>query len=149
MAGERDVLLDAGIVIAAFNPADANHPATARLMALLIADFRLIITEAIWGEILTFLRRRGGFHRAIQAAEAILTSPRIRLIHSNRQLFDRAYLLFKRYNGKHPGFSYTDALSVAVMQQDGIRKIASLDADFDGIRGIQRISSPQDVSAKR
>lgn len=58
---------------------------------------------------------------------------------------NRAYGLFRKYNGKHPGFSYADALSVALMERDKIRRIASLDSDFDGIRGIERISSPRDV----
>lgn len=145
MADERAVVVDANVVIAAFNPDDAHHAATAGLLALLLDDFRLVITEAIWGEILTFLRRRGGLHRAVQAAEAMLASPRIRVVHSNRRLLDRAYFLFKRYNGKRPGFSYTDALSVAVMEQERIRRIASLDRDFDGIKGVQRLSSPREI----
>lgn len=148
MAGERAVLLDAGIVIAAFNPDDAHHSTVARLLASLMAEYTLVMTEAIWGEVLTFLRRRGGLHRALQAAEALLASPRIRLVHSNRRLFDHAYRLFKRYNGKHPGFSYTDALSVALMEHEKIRAIVSLDADFDGIRGIRRIASPENLAGK-
>lgn len=148
MADERAVLLDAGIVIAAFNPDDAHHATVAGLLTSLMAEYKLVMTEAVWGEALTFLRRRGGLHQAVQAAEALLASPRLRLVHSNRRLFDHAYRLFKRYNGKHPGFSYVDALSVAVMKQEKIRQIASLDTDFDGIRGIRRLASPEDIESR-
>jgi predicted nucleic acid-binding protein len=39
----------------------------------------------------------------------------------------------------HPTLSARDALHVAVMQQHGIERILSYDADFDGLPGITRL----------
>jgi hypothetical protein len=39
----------------------------------------------------------------------------------------------------HPTLSARDALHVAVMQQHGIERILSYDADFDGVPGITRL----------
>jgi predicted nucleic acid-binding protein len=39
----------------------------------------------------------------------------------------------------HPTLSARDALHVAVMQQHGIDRILSYDADFDGLPGITRL----------
>ena len=55
---------------------------------------------------------------------------------TDRQLLDSAMTVHLRFDGI---LSVADAVSVAMMNRDGIRQIVSFDSDFDKVKQIQRI----------
>ncbi|MBI4362804.1 MAG: type II toxin-antitoxin system VapC family toxin [Euryarchaeota archaeon] len=128
-------LVDSGVWIGGFNPRDRHHPAAAPILrAIGTGKARAVITDHIYGEVVTYLRRKMGARPSLDAARALLDSPHITIVHVDPALFQAAYHLFERY----PRLSFADAASVAAMRDRGLRTILSFDSDFDGIQDITR-----------
>lgn len=58
------------------------------------------------------------------------------IFEENRQIYDNTIHTLLHYNGT---LSYTDCLSLEIMRELKIDKIASFDKDFDKVKGIKRI----------
>lgn len=58
------------------------------------------------------------------------------MVFVDRKLFDRAVEIYLKYDGT---LSLTDAVSIEVMSEKGIKEIVSFDTDFDKVKGIARI----------
>jgi len=63
-------------------------------------------------------------------AEVIL-SPRIKMIFIDAQLLERSTKTFKQYSGKN--LSFTDAVSIEIMNELDIGKYLGFDSHFNGI----------------
>ncbi len=87
---------------------------------------------------MTFVRRRLGFEKSVQALESILASEALVIEKVDLREFEAGIVIFEKY----PRLSFTDAISVAFMNSKGIMKIYSFDAGFDGHQGIVRVTSP-------
>ncbi len=87
---------------------------------------------------MTFIRRRLGFEKSIQALESILASEALVIEKVGLREFEAGIIIFEKY----PKLSFTDATSVAFMNFKRIMKIYSFDAGFDGYPGIVRVTSP-------
>jgi len=135
---ERDnlYLIDSGVWIGAFNPRDAHHLESKRVIKA-VANGRAgrpLITALIFGEVVTYIRRKIGVKQSIEVARVLLDSKNVDVIHIDEHTFSAAYHMFERY----PALSFADAVSVAVMKDRGVRQIISFDRDFDGVRDIVR-----------
>ena len=73
-------------------------------------------------------RRSIGHQEAIVFLESMTTSPRIRKIYSDRVLEEKAEDILRKYQDQD--FSYTDAVSFAVMKHYEIRQAFSFDEHF-------------------
>ena len=58
------------------------------------------------------------------------------IFEENRLIYDNTIYTLLHYNGT---LSYTDCLSLEIMRELKINKIASFDSDFDKVKGIKRI----------
>jgi len=58
------------------------------------------------------------------------------IFEENRQIYDKTIHTLLHYNGT---LSYADCLSLEIMKELDINKIASFDRDFDKVTGIKRI----------
>jgi len=58
------------------------------------------------------------------------------IFEENRPIYDNTINTLLHYNGT---LSYADCLSLEIMRELNIDKIASFDKDFDKVRGIKRI----------
>lgn len=132
-------LVDSGVWIAASNPKDIHHTkATSVLKSLLKGELgRVLITSLIFNEVATYIRRKIGQKQSVEAAEMLLDSKHVEIVHINEHTFNAAYHMFERY----PELSYTDAASVTIMKDRGIRQIISFDKGFDGVRDIVRLET--------
>jgi len=93
-----------------------------------------ITTDFVLDETLTLLKMRGGETDSIvKAIHNILSSSVVTLIYVDEILFHAALSTYKKYER----LSFTDAVTLTVMQQRKIREIFSHDSDFD-MRGIVR-----------
>ena len=132
-------LLDTTVFIAAAFPREKHHK-EGRAIITSVEEGALgkpVITDYILNEVVTFVRKRKGAAASIEMLDAIIHSPRLRLVKVENRHFEAGLQLFRTYEG----LSFTDAVSVAVMRDLDIEVIYSFDSDFDGIPGIVRLTT--------
>ena len=130
------VLIDAGIFIAFHNTKDVNHK---RALALTreIAKGKhgtAFTTDYIFDEAVTTALVRTGKHDiAVELGNHILGQnvKFVNMIQVDLTSFSQAWKLFTKYIDKK--LSFTDCVSIAVIDNFGLNKIVSFDKDFDGI----------------
>lgn len=137
----RSPLLDTTVFIAAAFPRERHHGEGRAIIASAErgALGRPVITDYVLDEVVTFIRRKGGVKASIEALDALLYSPRLRLVKVEGRHLETAIQLFRTYER----LSFTDAVSVAVMRDLGTEVIFSFDSGFDGIPGVTRLTVPE------
>lgn len=137
--GKMMYLVDSGVWIGASNPKDSHYrEAVAVLKAILKGELgKILITDLIFDETVTYIRRKVGRKQSIEAARMLLDSKHVEIIHIDEHIFNAAYHMFERYQE----LSFTDAASVAIMIDRGIQQIFSFDKGFDSIRDIIRLET--------
>lgn len=131
-------LIDSGVWIGAANPKDVHHrEATAVLKAVLKGGEKALITDFIFSEVVTYIRRKIGQKQSVEVAKMLLDSRHVEILHTDENVFNAAYHMFKRY----PRLSFADAVSVLVMKDRDIPQIVSFDRGFDSVREIIRLEA--------
>ena len=130
------VLIDTGIFIAFYNIKDKNHNRANELILEIIEGKQGIAytTDYIFDEsVTTALMRTGNHELAIELGENILgvKVKFVSIIQIEYTTFSASWELFKKYIDKK--LSFTDCVSIAVVNNYGLDKIISFDSDFDGI----------------
>ena len=99
-----------------------------------------LVTDFIIDELVTILGKRKGFGavHARDTGAAILASPRIFTVFVDEGILRNALSAYPTYNGK---LSLTDVVTTVVMKRYGVTDIFSHDTDFDGVRGVRRLTS--------
>lgn len=131
--------VDSGVWIGAFNPKDAHHR-EAKPILKAITDGKLgkaLFTDHVFGEVVTYLRRKIGSRQSVGVAKALLDSGHVEVVFVNEDIFSAAYHIFERY----PQLSFADATSVVVMQDRGVSEIFSFDRGFDGVQDLRRLET--------
>lgn len=123
----------------AFNPKDAYHDrAKPILEAVTDGELgRIIITDHIFGEVVTYTRRKIGVEESVKAARAMLDTDHVEIVVINDDLFSASYHIFERY----PQLSFADAASIVVMRDRDATEIFSFDSGFDGVREVNRLNA--------
>jgi predicted nucleic acid-binding protein len=98
---------------------------------------KVYITDFIFSEVVTYVRRKIGQKQSADVARMLLDSRYVEIIHTDESLFNAAYHMFERY----AELSFTDAVSVTVMKDRGIRQIVSFDRGLDSVREIIRLET--------
>ena len=123
------VFADSSGFIAAFDPRDAAHAqAAAAWRAIAKARGRLVTTQLVVAETVTYLRRRGGWEPSRLAGAAILDSPLIEVVGLDAEGFAAAWREFVRT--PDPKLSLCDAASFIVMRDRHLRRAFTLDRHF-------------------
>ena len=131
--------VDSGVWIGASNPKDTHYrEATSVLKSILKGDLgKVLITNLIFSEVVTYIRRKVGRKQSVEAARMLIDSEHVEIIHIDENIFNAAYHMFERY----PELSFADAASVAIMKDRGIQQIVSFDKGFNGVRDIVRFET--------
>ena len=123
------VFADSSGFIAAFDPRDAAHaPAAAAWRGIAKARERLVTTQLVLAETVTYLRRRGGWERSHLAGAAILESPLIEVVGLDAEQLAATWREFVR--NPDPKLSLCDAASFLVMRDRNLRRAFTLDRHF-------------------
>ena len=127
---EKDPLfIDTGAWFALVDTSDQYHKqAVDEYPKLLKTCDHLTTTNLVIAETYILIRRAIGHEPAIAFLENIAASPRVIKIYSDSVLEETAEKILRRYQDQD--FSYTDAVSFAVMEQYGILKAFSFDQHF-------------------
>jgi len=125
----REILIDASAWIAISNLRDKHHAAAVETYQRLLREHRgLVTTNLIIAETYIIIRRAGGHEPAIRFLHSIRQSSRLTRIYSNATLETQAEEILRRYADQD--FSFTDAVSFAVMRERGIDEAFAFDRHF-------------------
>lgn len=142
------VFVDTGVFYAAFDRTATRHEAGRESLETVLrsAEYGKVVTsEYVYDETVTLTLRRTG-----RTSEAIDVGRRIRTIEEGRSptgptilfsspsLFDVAVDTFDRFDDHQ--LSFTDAMTIAMIDHHDIDAVLSFDDDFDGI--VERIDPP-------
>jgi hypothetical protein len=127
MAGE--LFVDTGAWVALADQDDKYHERAAREYPDLLKRYRqLVTTSLVVAEVYIILRKALGHAPAIAFLESVRSSPRIEKVQSAEELEMEAENILRRYSDQD--FSYTDAVSFALMRQRDIDTAFAFDKHF-------------------
>ena len=125
----REVFVDTSAWIAAGNTSDKYHPAAVAEYRRLLASYnRFVTTNLVIAEAYIIIRRSGGYLQAMRYLRSLRGSPRLERVWSDAELESLAESILEKHTDQD--FSYTDAVSFAVMQQRGIQQAFTFDSHF-------------------
>ena len=85
-------------------------------------------TDYVLDEAMTLTRFAHSHRKAVELAEATLTSKFMRVVYSDEGLFSEGMRIFKQHSDKE--WSLTDCVSLAAMRKYSVRTAFTFDAHF-------------------
>ncbi|MCX7855980.1 MAG: PIN domain-containing protein [Anaerolineae bacterium] len=134
----RQLLADTSFLVALVDAGDIHHAEAVAFLRQL-REAIVIVTDYVFDETMTFLKRRLGSEVALQAGRQLRESLVFQRLHLTEEDEESAWRIFQRYADK--AWSYTDCASLAVMQRLGIHEILAFDRHFEQMPGIVRLPS--------
>ena len=137
----KSVFVDTSAWIALINLRDKYHLVAKKFYGDVLAQKRrLLISNLIVSETYTNLLRLLGHHKAVLFLNTIEQAPAIQCICSDPKLEVQARDILRRYDDQD--FSYTDAVSFALMQQQNLTDAFTFDHHFSVV-GFTRLPLEQ------
>jgi predicted nucleic acid-binding protein len=128
------IFIDSSLLIAAADEDDQFHKRAKEIIPGLQGE--KFLSELIISESVTGVGARLGSKQALKVFENLIYDPSVKVVYTNKRLLERAIQIYIKYDGR---LSLADAVSVRIMYDNRIRKIASFDADFDGLENVTRV----------
>ncbi len=127
--GKNTLFVDTGAWFALADQSDQYHGKAVEVYPTLLNNYHhLSTTNLLVAETYILIRRALSHEAAIAFLENIAASPRVMKIYSDITLEDMAEDTLRKYQDQD--FSYTDAVSFAVMEYYGIKQAFSFDQHF-------------------
>jgi uncharacterized protein len=126
------VFVDSSALKANYDASDDYHQEAAELMRKIatreteISAF--ITTDYVLDEAITLTRFAHSHRKAVELADAALSSKFMRIIYSDEDLFSEGMNIFKKHSDKE--WSLTDCVSFATMREHGMKTAFTFDAHF-------------------
>ncbi len=125
----REIFVDTGAWIALANDRDTHHQAAKAVYPRLLSEYRkLVTTNLVVAEAYINLRMTLGHGPALIFLDSLRQSLRIQKAYSTPDLEQEAEQILRQYADQD--FSYTDAVSFALMRQRGIGEAFAFDQRF-------------------
>lgn len=126
------VFLDSSGLIAYFVSKDAFHTrAVSAVRNTLRTGGRFLTTNYVFDEVVTRVRRRGGYIASRRVGDEIFKSKVITRIYIDQEMEASAWGLYEKYHDHE--LSFTDVVSFAVMNRAGLQEVLTFDDDFKRI----------------
>ncbi|MHA1522276.1 MAG: type II toxin-antitoxin system VapC family toxin, partial [Promethearchaeota archaeon] len=92
--------IDSGVLIAAFNKKDIHHQAANKIITAITQNKlkNVFISDYIFDEVVTYIKKKYKADFAIQVSEAILNSPNLNILYMDERQFNATFHIFKRYD---------------------------------------------------
>ena len=120
------IFVDTGAWFARIVTYDRDHPAAREWFDL--NTHSLITTDYIIDELLTLLKIRGEYRRALEIGPSLLNGDVCDLEFVTRDDIKESWRVFSTYQDK--GWSFTDCVSLVVMERLGVTTAAAFDDHF-------------------
>jgi len=125
----ENIFVDTGAWIALADKDDTYHKKAASIYPSLLKTHRGLITNnLVIAEVYILILKELGHKPAFNFLEGIKASPRILKIYSNEEIETDAEKVLRKYEDQY--FSYTDAVSFAMMKRQNIKKAFCFDKHF-------------------
>lgn len=132
----RELFVDTGAWLAILDPRDKYHQvAVAFYREALMRYSWLLLTNLVAAETYVNVLRNAGHHKALSFLDIVEQSSSVRCIWSDQKLETRARDILRRYDDQD--FSYTDAVSFALMQQRELSEVFAFDHHFSVVGFVQ------------
>ena len=129
MYSRRALFVDTGGWLGVLDPKDKYHAQAADFFRHALSAYTtLVTTNLVIAETYINIRRSSNHEKAVTFLDLIEKSGRIHCMWSDGELEMSAREVLRLYHDQD--FSYTDAVSFAVMQRDGIRDAFAFDRHF-------------------
>ncbi len=126
---KEPAFVDTGYWIALFDRRDHYHTATKELLPRLLGSYRVVLSDFVLFETLTYLNCSVGRHDlAVRFLDKVAAGG-FDVVEVGRPVKERALALFRQYADKD--FSVTDCCSFVVMRDAAISRFAGFDAHFE------------------
>lgn len=125
----KPVFLDTGYLLALELSNDQNHRAASKHWRGVLKSLPpLVTTSYVFDEVVTFFNNRGYHAKAVEVGDMLLSSPSVRLVHVDEQLFREGWRYLQKHKDK--AYSLTDCISFVVMKNSGIDTAFAFDKHF-------------------
>lgn len=125
----QQIFVDATAWIAIADGGETRHKDAARTYSELLRSKKVLVTTTlVVAEVYILLRRRLSHQAAMAFLSSVNESPRIEIVHTDAQLEVEAKRILRQYDDQD--FSFTDAVSFALMQERGITEAFAFDQHF-------------------
>lgn len=134
----RMLLTDTSFIVALVDADDVHHTHAVEFLNELreVGDVSLLLTDHIFDETMTVVKRRMGSRVAVSTGQRLRKSRLFQRLRISEEDDDAAWEIFSRYVDKE--WSYTDCSCLAVMRRMGISEALSFDHHFDQM-GVTRL----------
>ncbi|MBU0704252.1 MAG: PIN domain-containing protein [Chloroflexi bacterium] len=130
------MFVDTSAWIAIINPRDKHHLAAKEFYSGVLArKGQFLISNLIVAETYTNLLWKLGHHKAMSFLDIIEQSSSVHCVWSDQKLEAQARDILRRYDDQD--FSYTDAVSFALMQQQELTEAFAFDHHFSVVGFVQ------------
>jgi predicted nucleic acid-binding protein len=124
-----EIFVDSGAWIAISDHCDKYHEKASSFYWDLIKERRsLITTNLVTAETYIIIRRMGGIKPALQFLQSLREAPGLRKVYSDADMEKQAEAILMKYDDRD--FSFTDAVSFALMRERGIEEAFAFDGRF-------------------
>ena len=122
------IFLDASYLLALYNESDIHHKRARILAEKIDANEygQALTSDDVFDEVVSVALRKLGKEKARVFGKQILNS--VLIVHGDKHLLDSA---FKTFNVSEHNFSFTDCMSLAIMDMAQIQYIATFDSMFE------------------
>ncbi len=125
----ESVFVDTGAWIALADTDDDYHAQATKILPSVLKDFRNVLTSnLVIAESYILMLHELGYRASQEFLNNITASFRIKVIYSTQEVEEDAKAILKKYTDQD--FSYTDAVSFAIMKKHKIEKAFSFDKHF-------------------
>lgn len=125
----ENIFVDTGAWVAVVDKSDSHHKKAITVYPSLLKTYKSLITSnLVISESYILILNELGQKTAIEFLDKVRSSPRILKIYSDEEIEENAQDILIKYEDQN--FSYTDAVSFAVMKKHGIKKTFCFDKHF-------------------
>ena len=143
METSKVIFVDSNYFIGLSNPDDLLY-ARARKIAQSIQDDILVLSNFVFGEVVTVVSQRRSREAGIEAGQYILSHPRIRFVHIDENLQKESWRIFQEIQSKN--ISFVDCSIIAAMNAEDISTLLTFDrSDFAALQKQYRFSLYKDL----
>lgn len=126
------VFVDSSALKANYDARDGYHAKAAELMRRIAARetdiTSFMTTDYVLDEAVTLTRFAHSHAKAVELADAALSSKFVKVVYSDEELFSEGMRVFKQHADKE--WSFTDCVSFAAMRKYDVKTAFTFDAHF-------------------